>query len=212
MSLEGRIFLPPLSRALRSPVIGRAIPCTTESAQCRQARGWCDETNSVQCASPMPSGASWLQNASVQQDDFPPNDWRRPTSFQRMPCRRDLGFAKPLFGFARQYRARGECRLSNSNTRTVRSEASARGGSFYADLPAGLSPVLPSSAIRSLAPAPKIAALKRPQVLSRSCHCRAIQSSIPAPTEHCRVPGNRPQLFQPLAEQIASLFAIRAVG
>src|SRR5438552_6915070 len=105
MSLEGRIFLLPLSRALRSPVIGRAPPCTTESAPCRQARGGCDETNGVQraSASPMLIGAGRLRNASVQQDDFPPNDWRRPTSFQRAPCRRDLGFAKPPFGFARQY-------------------------------------------------------------------------------------------------------------
>src|SRR2546430_2101592 len=59
MSLDIRIFLLPLSRSLRNPVIDRATPCTAESAPCRRARESCDETNGVQraSASRMPRGA-----------------------------------------------------------------------------------------------------------------------------------------------------------
>src|SRR5260370_12883369 len=94
-----------LSRALRIPVIGRAPPCTTESAPCRRAKSWWDDTNGVQraSASRMPSSAGRLRNASLQQDDFPPNDWPCPASIQRVPCRRDLPFSKPLFAFARPH-------------------------------------------------------------------------------------------------------------
>src|ERR1700739_4577702 len=125
MSLDGRNFPPLLSRALRSPTIGRAAPCRTESAPCRQAGELDDETNSVRfaTASRTPSCAGRLRNASVQQDGFLPNDWQSPASIQRVPYRRTLAFSTPLAGFAPRYRARGECRLSNSNTGIVQSEA-----------------------------------------------------------------------------------------
>src|SRR5260370_15955606 len=53
-----------LSRALRIPVIGRAPPCTTESAPCRRAKSWWDDTNGVQraSASRMPSSAGRLRS------------------------------------------------------------------------------------------------------------------------------------------------------
>src|SRR5438876_7935403 len=93
MSPDGRIFLPPPSQVLRSPMTGRVPPCEIENAPRRRAEGWCDETNGVQraSASRTPSAAGRLRNASVQQDGFPPNDWRSPASIQQVPYRRDRG-------------------------------------------------------------------------------------------------------------------------
>src|ERR1700733_3403398 len=116
--LDDWIFLLPLWRVWRSPVIGPATLYTADNEPSRRVKDCCDETSVVLrgTASRMPSGSAPIRNALMRRGDFQPNDRRRPASIQRAPYRRDLQFSVPPLWRERRYRAHHECRYSSGNT------------------------------------------------------------------------------------------------